>query len=686
MCHENEIVSKENVTHPVAATPGWVLPARARPTGSDRSTRPVAAASGLRWLKASSARLAVDAFVLVPILGVALAMRLVNLQTYSGLFDEGIRAEQLFLMSAGYRPFKDIFAAQGPLLLDMLHPWFVLFGQDLAAARLSVGVYSLVGLVGIYWIGRMLGGVVGGAAATLLLTMSPLYLEGSRLALAEVPAMAPAVLAVGSALCYARSGSRRWLVAAAVLLAVGLLIKPIVLAAGVPVGLAVIGRGLKSRRAWQDLVLVGAIIGVLMLLVVFAVGLAGVFEQIVAYRMESRASEGWSLWKNRLAMARGISFEQTALFGTAAIGALTLLAQRRWPLACVVAWALASVGLLLAYSPLHGKHIVVMIPPIAAVAGGGLGLAWQKARSTRRRGARLAIGGAAAALVAWYVATVPAALAQSGQLMKVTADVDVDPALEQYADAVSVIAALSAPSDFIVTDHPYLTFLAQRLVPPALVDTSKSRIRSRSLRASEATSISAAYQPRLIVLWTDRLRALRDFKNWVEDNFRLVKVYNRRMDLDRGIYARKDADLSAIRAQLAGTAMTPASDDFGGALRLAGYVVDRTSFRRGDGAGVTLEWESLAPLTVDYHVVIVLRSADGQAWDQQQESLAGGSIGTTEWEVGHWLFQNTFVRADERVPADEYTVGVSVYDSRARRLVPLPDGRDEVTIAHIAVR
>ena len=80
---------------------------------------------------------------------VAVAMRVVNPGVYSGLFDEGIRVEQLFLMSAGYRPFRDIFAAQGPLLLDLLHPWFVLFGQDLTAARWSVGVYSLIGLAGL---------------------------------------------------------------------------------------------------------------------------------------------------------------------------------------------------------------------------------------------------------------------------------------------------------------------------------------------------------------------------------------------------------------------------------------------------------------------------------------------------------------------------------------------------------
>src|SRR5918998_4794784 len=220
-----------------------------------------------------------EPLVALPLFGLAVALRLVNLGVYSGLFDEGIRVEQLFLMSNGYRPFRDIYAAQGPLLLDLLHPWFVLFGQDLAAARMAVGVYSLVGLAAAYWVARLVGGPIAAVTALLLLAVSPLYLEGSRIALAEVPAMAPAILAVGTAILYARSGSHGLLVLTGLLLATSLLIKPITLAAGVPIGLAVLSRG---RAAIKDGLLLGLLVALTMLAVVVLVGLAGVLEQIVA--------------------------------------------------------------------------------------------------------------------------------------------------------------------------------------------------------------------------------------------------------------------------------------------------------------------------------------------------------------------------------------------------------------------
>src|SRR4051812_11068267 len=408
-------------------------------------------------------------------------MRLVNPRVYSGLFDEGIRVEQLFLMSAGYRPFRDIFAAQGPLLLDLLHPWFVLFGQDLVAARLSVGVYSLVGLVGCYWVARLVGGPLAALLTTALLVLSPLYLEGSRIALAEVPAMAPAVFSVGAAILYARDGGRRWLVCCALLLAIILLIKPITLAAGVPAGLAILSRYRAGLgRMIVDGVLFGAILGLTMVAVVVAVGLAGGLNQIVAYRMESRDSDNWSIWKNRLALMRALSFEPAALPWIGAAAVVLLVGRRRVDAALLVAWALASLALLLVYSPLHGKHVVVLIPPVAVLAGVGLATGAMLLRGRRPFPTRVALAAGLAGLLIWYGAGVPAVVAQSGQLLRVTADTDVDPAVEQYADAVAAIRSLTAPSDFVVTDHPYLTFLAGRLVPPLLVDTSKMRIRSRS--------------------------------------------------------------------------------------------------------------------------------------------------------------------------------------------------------------
>src|SRR5262249_25367345 len=104
----------------------------------------------------------------------ALTMRLVNLEAYTGQFDEGIRVEQLLLMSTGFRPVRDIFAAQGPLSLDIFFGPYLAFGQTLGAARSATAIYSLLGLVAVFWVGRLVAGGLGGGLAVTLLVLSPL--------------------------------------------------------------------------------------------------------------------------------------------------------------------------------------------------------------------------------------------------------------------------------------------------------------------------------------------------------------------------------------------------------------------------------------------------------------------------------------------------------------------------------
>src|SRR5687768_2967539 len=102
-----------------------------------------------------------ELLLLGALLTFALQLRLANLEHYTGSFDEGIRAQQLLLMEHGYRPYRDIFASQGPLLLDLLYPLYRLFGGTLGAARLGVSVLSLLGLLGAWWALRPLSPLAG---------------------------------------------------------------------------------------------------------------------------------------------------------------------------------------------------------------------------------------------------------------------------------------------------------------------------------------------------------------------------------------------------------------------------------------------------------------------------------------------------------------------------------------------
>jgi hypothetical protein len=105
------------------------------------------------------------------------------------------------------------------------------------------------------------------------------------------------------------------------------------------------------------------------------------------------------------------------------------------------------------------------------------------------------------------------------------------------------------------------------------------------------------------------------------------------------------------------------------------------------GATLTMVWELLEPTATDYHVLINLLSSAGESLDDQQESLSGGSAGTSQWLPGRWLVQSSFVLADDLEP-DDYTVTVSLYNSRTRSTIPIDGqvGSNALEIGTLRVR
>ncbi|MBA2447085.1 MAG: glycosyltransferase family 39 protein, partial [Chloroflexi bacterium] len=516
--------------------------------------------------------------VLLAILTVAFAMRVTDLEgarsNFPDLFDEGIRVEQLFLMSQGFRPYRDIYAAQGPLLLDTLYPFYRLFGETLGAVRLGVGLLSLVGLVGAYLVARELGGRFGGLLACGLLALSPPYLEGSRLALAEVPSIAPALLALAFALRYRGGGSRRWLVASAVFFAVSLLLKPMILPVGVAIGLVLLGRpysgrppyppklgGVGGARSGPDLAVHAFVVAAVIAVVVVAMGPREVFEQLVLYRAGATGASVWDARANWKEAVQGPVGAQPSLYVLAVVGAILLLVRTGWRGAPLVAWPLATFALLFFYTPLHPKHLVYLAPPAAVLAGAGLGAAlrgvgrdvriarWPAPESAL---VRSSVAAAAAFLLVWNVATVQPALARGVQVGVSEDDLD----LHVFDDEVArTLRALTSPDEFILTDHPYLAFLARRMVPPELVDPSRGRTRAGTLTDEVAARSATERDTRVVLFWADRLRRLGRFNAWVEQRYRPVasfgtRVARSRFGKDRTVYLRNDADFDAARSAL----------------------------------------------------------------------------------------------------------------------------------------
>ncbi|MFN8521696.1 MAG: glycosyltransferase family 39 protein [Chloroflexota bacterium] len=628
-----------------------------------------AATFAMTGLRVGAATWPAETLVLGAIVLVAAFMRLIRLSSTSGDLDEGIRGIQLLLVSAGYRPMQEIFSSQGPLLLDMLHPLYVAFGETLGAARLAVGLYSVIGILGAYWAARTVGGPTGAAVAAVVLIASPTYLRNSRQALAELPAMAPAMLAVAAALTYQRSPRAIWLVLTGVLLAVGLLIKPIVIAAAVPVGLAVlIGAPRKplavSILAFCCTMVIGGVI--------YATGISAFLAQMVDYRLQSRQAAGWNLRENLQVLQTSLlARDQIGIFALGA-GSMAALAIRspRYALP-LVGWVAGSAAILIFYAPLFPKHVVIAVPPLAVLIGATVGHVW----SGLRERSPSAVLGAVILFVPglFYLWSLPAIWTWDARFMNLQAGSEGE-RFGQSADLAAAITATTSRGEFVVTDHPYLALMAQRLVPPELADPSATRLRARALTGGDIVAAGEQYNARLVILWGDRFRPYANVRGWLEDKFQPIKVYGRGGDSARVIYARRGGDLDRMRAALQ-TSIAEVSDAaFGNVIRLRGFSLDRAELPRTGNVAVTYEWEALARANVDYHVISELRGPDGQVWSSEELSLGGRAIGVSEWQPGTWLFQTSIFDLPANAPSGDYVLWVGVYDSRAKADLPLTAG------------
>jgi len=644
-----------------------------------------------------------DVLASLAIVAVALPMRLANIGSYSGKGDEGIRAEQLLLMAAGFRPVKEVFASQGPLSLDVFFPFYLLLGQTLAGARLAVVVASLLAILAVFWTGSIAGGRVGGWLAAALLIASPTFLKNSRLALVEIPATLPAILALGAALAYQRRGDRRWLVASAVGLALALAIKPMVVAVVPAVGLALLLRKARPAALVSDLFLYAAVAGLLLAAIVVWVGPAELYDQLIRYRVGSRDAEGWSLRDNWEMLWSELQWDQPAFFGLAGLGGMVLLATRPRMGLPLVTWAVLSFGLLLVYSPLGIKHAALQLPPTALLAGAGLGTLWQAWRarplanehspqpSPKGRGGRLVRWGLAALtgiIAAAYLAALPTVVVRDQQAMTV-GDMGSDP---PYRQESQLIQALTTSGDFILVDDPYLAFLNGRKMPPWLVDTSYFRIRSGALSGADVVEHAERFDVRLMLLASDNLRQLKKFADWADEQFVVVKIDERSNRKDRALYLAADADLgtarTAVRATVPGAVQVDAT--LADQVRVRSYALEQELVRAGGTVGLTVEWETVGPIALDWRQVTFLRDGSGQIVDQTERSLSGGSGGTSTWKPGRWVFRSSGLPIPAKAPPGEYTVGVGLYDSKARKLAPVTAGAgasgEEVRLGTIRVR
>lgn len=483
----------------------------------------------------------------------ALVLRLWPIGSYSSDYDEGVYWQSLRAMAQGHALFTQIFSSQPPFFLLSLYPFYLLLGQTLVAARLAVVIYSLVGLISIYYAARAMGGRWAGVVATALLAFDPLYLTGSYTLQAEVPALAFEIACVAFAVgAMRRTGRQRHIFAclSGCTLSLGVMTKlfdvvalvPALLYLGLPVFHAFIGDDGRLRKPTRQdisasvravlpdvalfaggMLVVGALV-----LAPFAGHWGTVYDQVVRFHVVAgRAVNRGLIFNVKLLLATEMSgivsrqfLFEFPLILLALVGVVLGIWRHDWRVAPPLLWATLSFVLLLQQQPLFDHHRVLLTPPLALLSALVVPLASlatsnalplsagkQEVRAISARTARIAT------VSIWLVAFISLS----------TSMLDVRGAAQPIPDAqrqmASALRAETLPQDQIVTDDQYIAGMADRTVLPQLVDTSQVRIASGYLTAQQLESAITKADARVILFASGRFDGVPGFREWVRENY-----------------------------------------------------------------------------------------------------------------------------------------------------------------------
>jgi hypothetical protein len=471
----------------------------------------------------------------VGILGASIAFRLPRLDIPNENYDEGVYLESLFLMHDGYLPFRDIVATQGPLHLYLAYPAYALGGNTLSAARSGSVATSLLGVLGTGIAAAALFGRWGGLGAALVLALSPTYLTVSRQALPEPMAIGLAAVAVACSALARQTGQMRWRVLAGATIGLACLVKPITVVALLPVViLAGTGRSLRTSAIAPVVTVVTGAAGVL------AAGTRDSLNQVVGWRLSSGQVSLETIPHNAALLLDKMQAEHLAVYTLAIIGAAVLWRRDRLLFLAIAGWAGGALLLLLTYTELSGHLGATLLVPLALLAG----MTMQATFAAERLSLTWPTLLLALPVAAWALVAVPS-IAHQDYLISAGLTRADRTGPEDALQAASIIAAATEPRDMIVTDSPYLAFLANRRVPPGLVDPSSARIRAGAITDEQMIASLDTQDADVVVLWTGKLAHLDQFFATVEEEYTPVASFG---TIDKGtpraVYVRWEDPLT----------------------------------------------------------------------------------------------------------------------------------------------
>jgi 4-amino-4-deoxy-L-arabinose transferase-like glycosyltransferase len=413
-------------------------------------------------------------------------------------YDEGVYAETAAAWMRGSRPYAEIFLSQPPALVATLRAAYRVGGPTLLTARAAVIAESVIWLLALLSIPAAIGRPRAGLFAVCAAAGNAAFALASHTVQPDGPSEALGAAAVAIAVLGVRRGALPW-VAAGAAWGLALLTKLTAVVAATPLLVIAVAARLLARdritprRTPLGALAIGAAAAVAAFLPVIWTPASA--SQVFGYHLVAARAAGAAPAAN---VATEVAFLAHAWPLSAAAALWMLVGVRpvrgpdrvgppvpEWLAPALLVWLASAFAVLTALTPLWGHHLILLVSPLALLAGLGVDAALERTR------------------IVPAVTLAFAALAVAAYLASVATVSGSSPALRAASDAVTRTVP---PDADVVTDDPMVPFLARRRVPAALIDTSIVRIESGGLTARTLDDAMARPNVRAVVLWRGTFR------------------------------------------------------------------------------------------------------------------------------------------------------------------------------------
>jgi len=410
--------------------------------------------------------------------------------------DEGIYLTSFLLIDKGYPAYKKTYFSQPPGYLLSIYPGFVLFGKTLQAARLTISLWSFIGLLAILWLGFELKNKWSSLLAVSLLLVIPTYYNQALTFQSDVLITTFSLISLAALIRFLKDHYIPWFIISAIFLNLSLWTKFDI--TFLPSFVLIIFFAFKKKeisfKKIISLLIIFFIVSIgFFIFLILPFGINEVFNNSILLRFQATASSSSFMLFDYLKEDRVLMFTIAASL----IVSFLKLNKFNYSQKIIFIWSLFVLTLFFIYRPLFPHHLVILAVPFVLLFSQVLGHIFKSKKIL-------------------IIITLLIVITSLGLRIRKTARITTALISDQQQAAVSIITKYTNNNDTVLSDEEILNGLSGRLPPPELSDISFVRIKSNNLTPEDFEKIIDIYKPKLIIPWNGRLRSIKNFgKNLV---------------------------------------------------------------------------------------------------------------------------------------------------------------------------